>query len=398
MTGSRPDPATRSPGFRPHSRPATTMQSFIADRARAIEVSGIRKVFDLARELRDPVNLSIGQPHFEVPTPVREAAKRAIDAGHNGYTPTQGSGELLARLRADVEARFPGQERQVLVTSGTSGGLVLAMLACVNPGEEVVVADPYFVSYPNLVSVVGGKLVPIDTAGTGFQLTPAAVEAAITPRTKAVISCSPANPTGVVTSRENLRELAAVCRRRGVLLVSDEIYRAFHFDGPAASPAEADPDVLVIEGFGKTYGVTGWRLGYAHGPKAVVEEMTKMQQFTFVCAPSAFQAAAVAAMDFDVSGIVADYKRKRDLIAGLLRERFEFATPGGAFYLYVRSPWGTATEFVTEAIRHNLLVIPGCVFSRHDTHFRVSYAAADETLERGAAILNRLAERGEPGA
>lgn len=364
---------------------------FVSQRAQQIEVSGIRKVFDLARQLRDPIDLSIGQPHFDVPEPIKAAARLAIDRGLNGYTPTQGASALLDRLKADVERRFPGQDRQVLVTSGTSGGLLLAMLSTVNPGEEVVVADPYFVGYPSLVTTVGGKLVTVDTAPTGFQLTPAALERAITPRTKVVLVCSPANPTGVVTSRENLLALAEVCRERGVLLVSDEIYRAFHFDTPPASPAEVDPDVLVIEGFGKTYGLTGWRMGYAHGPRAVVEEMTKMQQFSYVCPPSPFQHACVAALDYDVSGIVADYRRKRDLVAEGLRERFEFATPGGAFYLYVRAPWGTGGEFVAEAIRNNLLIIPGSVFSRHDTHFRVSYAADDERLKRGVGILNRLA-------
>ncbi|OWK46752.1 Aspartate aminotransferase [Fimbriiglobus ruber] len=149
----------------------------------------------------------------------------------------------------------------------------------------------------------------------------------------------------------------------------------------------------MIEGFGKTYGMTGWRLGYAHGPRAVIEEMTKLQQFTFVCAPSVVQYAGIAAMDFDVSGIVADYRRKRDLVVAGLRDRFEFAVPGGAFYLFPKCPWGTGTEFVTEAVRHNLLIIPGGVFSSKDTHFRISYAATDETLARGIEILNRLAKR-----
>ena len=176
-----------------------------------------------------------------------------------------------------------------------------------------------------------------------------------------------------------------------MLVVSDEIYRAFHYDGPARSPGESDEGVLVVEGFGKTYGVTGWRLGYAHGPRWLIEEMTKLQQLTFVCAPSAFQHAAVAAMDFDVAGIVSDYRRKRDLIVAALRDRFEFDTPGGAFYLFAKTPWGSGTEFVAEAIRQNLLVIPGGTFSQRDTHFRVSYAATDETLHRGVEILNRLA-------
>ena len=371
----------------------STPSRWVADRAKAIEASGIRKIFDLGRSLRDPVNLSIGQPHFDVPEAIREAAKAAIDGGQNGYTVTQGAAELRDRLRADVVARFPGQARELLVTSGTSGGLVLAMLAVVNPGDEVVIPDPHFVSYPHLVTMAGGRAVLVDTY-PDFRLDPDRVRAAITDRTKAILVSTPSNPTGAVIDADAMKAVAELARARGVLLISDEIYRAFHYDGPARSPAEFSDEVLVIEGFGKTYGVTGWRLGYAHGPKAVIDEMTKLQQFTFVCAPAPFQHAAVAAMDFDVSGIVADYRRKRDLLAEGLRGRFEFELPGGAFYLFPKAPWGTGTEFVTEAIRQNLLVIPGGVFGPRDTHFRISYAASDETLLRGVEILNRLANRG----
>lgn len=364
----------------------------VADRAKSIEVSGIRKVFDLAKSLKDPVNLSIGQPHFDVPEPIKAAAKAAIDGGKNGYTVTQGAAELRERLLADVRRRFPGQDRDVLVTSGTSGGLLLAMLAAVNPGDEIVTPDPYFVSYPNLAALAGGTLVPVDTY-PDFRVDPDKIKAALTPRTKVILLCSPANPTGAVIDPEAMTAVAALARERGILLISDEIYRAFHYDGPAHTPAEFDPDVLVMEGFGKTYGMTGWRMGYAHGPKAVIDEMTKLQQLTFVCAPSAFQYACVAALDYDVSGIVADYKRKRDLLMDGLRGRFEFAAPGGAFYLFPKCPWGTGAEFVAAGIQENLLVIPGGTFSRRDTHFRISYAATDDTLRRGIEILNRLAVR-----
>ena len=365
---------------------------WIADRAKAVEVSGIRKVFDLARSLKDPVNLSIGQPHFDVPEPIKAAAKAAIDGNRNGYTVTQGDAAFVAKLKANVAARFPGQSRDLLVTSGTSGALLLALLAVVNPGDEVVVLDPYFVSYPNMISLAGGVTVRVDTY-PDFAIDPERVRAALTPRTKVVMLCSPANPTGAVLSPDAVREVVALCRERNVLVISDEIYRAFHYDGPAHSPGDSDENVLVVEGFGKTYGITGWRLGYAHGPKVVIEEMIKLQQLTFVCAPSVVQQAGIAALDFDVTGIVADYRRKRDLVAAGLRERFEFGLPGGAFYLFPKTPWGTGTEFVAEAIRRNLLIIPGNVFSTRDTHFRISYAATDETLHRGIDILNALARR-----
>jgi aspartate aminotransferase/aminotransferase len=368
-------------------------ETWLADRSKAIEVSGVRKVFELARSLKDPINLSIGQPHFDVPEPIKAAAKAAIDRGQNGYTVTQGIPELRERLLADANARFPGQDRDALVTSGTSGGLLLALLAVVNPGDEVITPDPFFVSYPNIVAIAGGKLVTVDTY-PDFRIDPDRVKAAITPRTKAIMISTPSNPTGAVVDRETQKALAELARDRGLLLISDEIYRAFHYDGEAQSPASFNENVLVVEGFGKTYGMTGWRLGWAHGPKRLIQEMAKLQQFTFVCAPSVVQWAGVASLDFDASGIVADYRRKRDLLADGLRKNFEFVLPGGAFYLFPKAPRGTATEFVTEGIGHNLLVIPGNSFSRKDTHFRISYAASDETLRRGIDVLNKLAAGG----
>jgi aspartate/methionine/tyrosine aminotransferase len=371
---------------------AVNPESWLSERCGAVEVSGVRKVFDLARSLKNPVNLSIGQPHFDVPEPVKAAAKAAIDAGHNGYTVTQGIPELRAALLADAQKRFPGQERDVLVISGTSGGLLLALLATVNPGDEVITADPYFVAYPNLVAIAGGRFVTVDTY-PDFKIDVNKVANAITPRTKAVMLSTPSNPTGAVIAAETQKELASLCRDRGILLISDEIYRAFHYESQPLSPATHNPDALVIEGFGKTYGMTGWRLGWAHGPKRLIQEMAKLQQFTFVCAPSIVQHAGLAAMDFDVSGIVADYRRKRDLLVAGLKDDYEFAIPGGAFYLFPKAPWGTGTEFVTEAIKHNLLIIPGGVFSRRDTHLRISYAAPDDVLHRGIEILRKLARR-----
>lgn len=370
----------------------TEPSRWIADRAKAIEMSGIRKVFDLGRSLKNPCNLSIGQPHFEVPKPIRDAAKAAIDANQNGYTVTQGAAELRTKIAGDLKQRFPGQEREIIVTSGTSGGLLLALLATVNPGDEVVVCDPYFVAYPMMVTLAAGKLVTVDTYPT-FIPDVAKIEAKLTSKTKVVILCSPANPTGALIPKETLKAVAELCRDRGILLISDEIYRAFCYDDEYATAGSFDQNVLVIEGFGKTYGITGWRLGYAHGPKAIIDEMLKLQQCTFVCAPSMVQHAGIAAMDFDVTGIVSDYKRKRDLMVAGLKDRFELNVPGGAFYLFPKAPWGTGTEFVTHGITEQLLVIPGGVFSQVDSHFRISYAASDETLHRGIEILNKLAKR-----
>jgi aspartate aminotransferase/aminotransferase len=365
---------------------------WIAKRTQAIEVSGIRKVFDLARSLKNPVNLSIGQPDFDVPEPIKAAAHAAIDAGLNGYTVTQGIPELRARILEDVRRRYPGQEREVFLTSGTSGGLVLAAMCTVNPGDEVIFFDPYFVMYPHLVNLVGGKAVVIDTY-PDFRIDVDRVEAAVTPRTKAIVVNSPANPTGAVHDAETLRGLAQVARRHDLLLISDEVYRAFCYDTPFASPAQFNEDVLVVDGFSKAYGMTGWRLGFCHGPRRLIDEMTKLQQLAYVCAPSIVQYAALAAWDCDMSAQVAAYRRKRDRLLEGLRGHYEMVKPAGAFYLFPKAPWGTGSEFVTEAIRNNLLIIPGETFSRSDTHFRISYAASDETLDRGIETLVHLARR-----
>jgi aspartate/methionine/tyrosine aminotransferase len=365
---------------------------WIAERMHHIEASGIRKVFELARTIQDPVNLSIGQPHFDVPEPIKAAAIAAIERGANSYTLTQGIPELRARIQADVDARYRHADRQVLVTSGTSGALVLVLCCTVNPGDEVVVFDPYFVMYPHLVTLAGGTTVYVDTY-PDFRIDLARVRAALTPRTKAILLNSPANPTGAVLPRDCVRDVALLARERGILLVSDEIYRAFCYDEPCTSPAEFNDDVLVFDGFSKAYGMTGWRLGFAHGPTRLVEEMTKLQQFTFVCAPSMVQHAGVAAWDFDVAPFVADYRRKRDRLVEGLKDLYEVVRPGGAFYMFPRCPWGSGTEFVAEAIRNKLLVIPGNVFSERDTHFRISYAAEDRTIDRGIDILRRLARR-----
>jgi aspartate/methionine/tyrosine aminotransferase len=181
-----------------------------------------------------------------------------------------------------------------------------------------------------------------------------------------------------------------------VLLISDEVYRAFCYDAPFATPAAWNEDVLVVDGFSKAHGMTGWRLGFAHGPSRIIQEMAKLQQFSFVCAPSLVQYAGVAAADEDLTPRIEAYRRKRDMVVAALEDHFELAFPEGAFYAFPRAPWGTATEFVAEAIRRNLLIIPGNVFSRRDTHFRISYAAADETLKRGLDVLRDLAKHHGP--
>jgi aspartate/methionine/tyrosine aminotransferase len=364
--------------------------AWIAERMRLIEASGIRKAFDLSKTMKDPINLSIGLPDFDVVETVKAAAIEAIRTGHNAYTVTQGIPELRGKIQAAVDAEFRHADRQVLITSGTSGGLLLALCCAVNPGDEVIIFDPYFVMYGNLVALAGGTTVLVETY-PDFRIDPARVANAMTPRTKCVVVNSPANPTGVVASAGEMRRLAELCRERGVLLISDEVYRAFCYDHPFATPATWNDEVLVVDGFSKAHGMTGWRLGFAHGPGRLIQEMAKLQQFSFVCAPSLVQYAGVVALDQDLAAQVDAYRRKRDMVVEALADDFELATPEGAFYAFPRAPWGTATGFVAEAIRRNVLIIPGHVFSRRDSHFRISYAVDDATLGRGLDVLRDLA-------
>lgn len=366
---------------------------WLADRMAHFDSSGIRKVFDLAAKMTNPVNLSIGQPDFDVPEPVKEAAVAAIRQGRNGYSPTQGIAPLREKLLERARGECAPGERELLITSGTSGGLVLALLALVNPGDEVVSFDPYFVMYPSLARLAGARLVLVDTY-PDFRLDVDRVRAAITPRTKVILCNSPANPTGATATEAETRALAELARERDIALVSDEIYRAFCYDGPFVSPAQFNPDTIVIDGFSKSHGMTGWRLGFAHGPPGVIQEMAKLQQYTFVCAPQPVQWAGLAALDVDMSGPLAAYRQKRDRLVAGLRDTFELSVPGGAFYAFPRAPWGTGSEFVAAAIERQLLVIPGQIFSRHDTHFRISYAASDETIDRGIELLRALARSG----
>jgi aspartate aminotransferase/aminotransferase len=366
--------------------------SWISDRMRLIDASGIRKVFDLAATMQDPINLSIGQPHFDTPDAIKGALHRAVDEGKNAYSQTQGIRPLLDKIQGAVDAEYRHADRKAFITSGTSGGLMLALMTLVNPGDEVIAFDPYFVMYKHLTTLAGGKTVLVSTY-PGFRIDLDRVRAAVTPRTKVIVVNSPANPTGAVADESEVRGLAELAAELNIALISDEIYRAFCYDAPFVSPAQFNDRTIVIDGFSKSHSMTGWRIGWCHGPADVIQQMTKLQQFTFVCVPHPVQWAGVEAWGYDVSDRVAEYRGKRNLMRQALSPFYEVHGAGGAFYLFVRAPWGTGTEFVAEAIRNNLLIIPGNVFSSQDTHFRISYAASDATLRRGIEVLQRLAKR-----
>src|SRR5262249_44087808 len=228
----------------PEAEPAVN-ETWIAGRMKQIDVSGIRKAFDTAKTMKDPINLSIGLPDFDVPDPVKEAAIHAITAGRNADTGTQGIPELREKIQAAVDAEYHHADRQVLITAGTSGALLLAICCVVDPGDELVTFDPCFMMYRHLATLAGGRTVLLDTY-PDFRIDAARVENAITPRTKCVLVNSPVNPTGAVATPEEMRALAEVCRRRDVLLISDEVYRTFCYDRAFASPVTWNEDVVVV--------------------------------------------------------------------------------------------------------------------------------------------------------
>lgn len=369
----------------------THVDQWIADRTRNFDSSGIRRMFDLAANLKDPINLSIGQPDFDVPQPIKDAYVKAIADGKNGYALTQGVPKLRDRLQADVDTEFGHDDRQVFVCSGTSGGLNLAVQSLVNPGDEVIYFDPFFVMYPAILELTGGKSVKVSIY-PDFRLDMDRLEAAITDRTKMIILNTPSNPTGVCFTEEEVRGVAEMAAKHGICLVSDEIYSKFVYDRPYVSAAKYNPEAIVIDGFSKTYAMTGHRVGYVHGPKKIIETMLKVQQFTFVCSPHPAQWAGAAALDTDITPYVDQYRNKRDRICDALKDHYEIVKPGGAFYVFPKLPDGfTGHSFVEQAIENNLMVIPGSIFSEHDSHFRISYAVSDEKLEAGIDVLKRLA-------
>ncbi|MDH4203122.1 MAG: aminotransferase class I/II-fold pyridoxal phosphate-dependent enzyme [Phycisphaerae bacterium] len=369
---------------------------YLADRTKLIDASGIRKVFALAAKLEDPVNFSIGQPDFDVPEAIKEAAIDAIRKGFNKYSQTAGQEAVVARLKAKTAADYGWDDPPLMVTDGVSGALLLAFMALINPGDEVIISDPYFVIYKHVINMLGGKCVYVDTY-PDFRLPADKVEAAITKKTKLIVLNSPANPTGIVYTEDEIKAITDVARKHDIIVMSDEIYEEFSYDGKAVNVGNYYDKTLVLKGFSKSYAMTGWRLGYATASvklAPLLEKMLMIQQYTFVCAPTPFQMAILSALDEDMSSYVDNYRLKRDRMLEGLGESYEITKPGGAFYMFVKAPdkYPNATEFVKKAIENNVLVIPGNVFSEQDTHFRISYVATEEKLEKGIDILCKLAK------
>ena len=361
-----------------------------AERVDRLIPSGIRRMFEIAYERGDVVNLSIGEPDFDVPDPVKQAAVDAIWAGKNRYTPTRGIPELRERLLNQLYAK--GQRcEDVLITAGATGALLVAVLALVDPGDEVLLFDPYFVAYPNVVILAGGVPRFVDTY-PGFHPDLTALKKAVSPRSRAILLNSPNNPTGAVWSREELQEVVSFAEEHGLVVISDEVYELFAYDREFVSVGSLTDRALVINAFSKSAGMTGWRLGYVSGPADLIDDMALLQQYTHASLNSVAQFAALVALDTSISEHAAELRRKRDYVRERLSPVFELAPPEGAFYVFARAPGDDATAWANHCLDAGVLVIPGETFSRRDTHFRISYATSWEALEKGVSLLIRCAE------
>jgi aminotransferase len=371
--------------------------------------SGIRRFFDIAAEMGDVISLGVGEPDFVTPWRVREAGIYALEHGYTTYTSNAGLLQLRELICAELASRYDVQyspTQECLITTGVSEGLDLALRVLLNPGDEVIVPEPCYVAYEPCVSFAGGTPVRVPTRWEDdFAVDAAVVERAITPRTKAVLLGSPANPTGAVQPLASLRALVALAERHDLYLISDEIYDRLTYTGPhtclGALPGARDRTVL-LGGFSKAHAMTGWRVGWICAPRPVAELCVRVHQYTMLCAPHVSQLAAVEALSGgtgDVDEMVADYDRRRRVFVKGLRELgLDCPEPGGAFYAFpsIRSS-GLDSETFAERLLHaeKVAVVPGNVFGPSgEGHVRCSYATAlpllEEALERIGRFLGSL--------
>lgn len=361
-----------------------------ASRMQLLRASAIRELFDRGRRIPGAIDLSIGQVPFDVPDPIKAATIEAVEGRCGRYSPTEGYPDVVERTREHLRERFDlGPDDAVMLTVGATGGLTLALMALAGPGDEVLLPDPYFVVYRNLVHIAGAETRYYDLYPS-FRLDAEVLRAAITERTRVVIVNNPANPTGQVYTADELEAAVAVCAEAGVPLLADELHGAFTYDDPHVSVKRFDRGghTLLVGGLSKTYAMAGWRLGWAAGPPDLIDRMRVLQQFMYTCPPTLVQRGAMAAFDFDPSDIVAQHRQKRDRVVGRLRDAgYRLGTPQGTIFAYVEVPDGTDLEFCERALERKVIVVPGRAFSRRATHFRLCFAPPMDELERGLDVL-----------
>jgi aminotransferase len=400
----------------PAAPSSPTRRDPIARRVRTVPASGIRRFFDIINTMQDVISLGVGEPDFVTPLHIRQAGIRSLQEGHTAYTSNFGTLALRRAIAREVEGRYgvaydpEDRASEIIVTAGVSEALDLAIRATIDPGDEVIVPEPSYVSYAPCVVFAGGTPVTVaTTADQGFAITARQVAAAITPRTKAILLGYPNNPTGTAVGRAELTAIVRLAVEHDLLLYSDEIYSRLVYEGwdhtcVAALPGARDRTVL-LNGLSKSYAMTGWRVGYACAPAEILEAMMKVHQYGLLCAPTTAQEAAVEALEHgepDVQAMLAEYARRREMfVDGLNRIGLECARPQGAFYAFpsvARS--GLSSDAFAEELLYGekVAVVPGSAFGPSgEGHVRMCYATSYEQLEEALRRIERFLQRHERG-
>ena len=370
--------------------------------------SGIRRFFDIAQQMENVISLGVGEPDFVTPWRIREAGIWSLERGYTSYTSNSGLLSLREKICKQLEDRYGADydpHEECLITVGASEGIDLALRVLLNPGDEVIVPEPCYVSYIPTILFAGGVPVMVKTRSEdGFRLHEEDVAAAVTSKTKALLIGSPANPTGATQSKEDLQRLVDLANRHDFYIISDEIYDRLTYVGQhtclGTLPGARDR-TIVLNGFSKAYAMTGWRIGYACAPKPVAELMTRVHQYTMLCAPQASQHAAVEAIDHaerEVVEMVEDYdRRRRFFVRGLNEIGLECYEPKGAFYAFpsIRSSGLNSEEFAERLLmEERVAVVPGTAFGPSgEGHVRCSYATSVPQLEEALSRMERLMKR-----
>jgi len=385
----------------------TIKTSYVSKSVEKLKPSGIRKFFDLAAGMEGVISLGVGEPDFVTSWTVREAAILSLEQGYTSYTANAGLFDLRKRIADYMNSHYqlaydPSDE--IIVTVGASQALDISLRALVDQGDEVIIVEPGFVSYVPLVELAGGVAVTVKTRpGNGFNLTAEELEAAITDKTKAVLLCSPNNPTGSVLEKGDLMELAEVIKRHDLAVLSDEIYSELAYDADHVSIASLEgmrERTIVINGFSKGFAMTGWRLGYICAPVEIAQALLKIHQYAMMCASTPAQFAAIEALDKgmeDVTEMKRSYRHRRHYFVDSLNEiGLECHTPGGAFYAFpsIRKTGLSSEEFAERLLlEEKVAVVPGNVFGKGGEGFiRCSYASSMEQLQEAVKRLKRFVE------
>ena len=384
------------------------MRDPLSEKVKEIKPSGIRKFFDIVSDMPDAISLGVGEPDFETPWHIREEGIYSLEKGRTHYTSNAGLKELKQEIAAYLHRKFQltyHPQNEILVTVGGSEAIDVAMRAMLNPGDEVLIPQPSYVAYLPCTTLADGVPVIINLQEKNeFKLTPEELEAAITPKTKILVLPFPNNPTGSVMNREELEKIAKVIIEHDLWVVSDEIYSELSYQEPhvsiASLPGMAER-TIVINGFSKSYAMTGWRLGYAAGPERVISQMTKIHQFCIMCAPTTSQYAAVEALrngDDDVAQMRAAYNQRRRFLMNAFREMgLECFEPFGAFYVFpcIKEFGMTSEEFATRFLEEEkVAVVPGTAFGDCGEGFlRISYAYSLENLKIALGRMANFVER-----